>query len=115
MKPHWLATLTTIITLFLNSDKFNLLPSRSLKEKLYAAVRAGIKTVIIPEENKKDLEEISQKIIKNLNIVTIVEAKSVLDHSLTKSLPSQDFAESNDIKEVKSDISQENITESTTH
>ena len=36
------------------------LPIGGLKEKLYAALRAGIKTVLIPEDNKKDLSEIDK-------------------------------------------------------
>ena len=51
------------------------LPIGGLKEKLYAAVRAGIKTVLIPEENTKDLTEINKDIIKSLNIHPISEAK----------------------------------------
>jgi len=45
-----------------------LLPIGGLKEKLLAALRGGIKTVIIPEENKKDLKELPKNITNNLAI-----------------------------------------------
>ena len=81
-----------------------ILPIGGLKEKLYAAVRAGIKTVLIPEDNIKDLNEINKKILKSLNIIPVSEAKSILDYSLTKPVSSIDFSESNEIKERKSNI-----------
>ena len=46
------------------------LPIGGLKEKMLAAIRAGITTIIIPEENKKDLEEIPRHILKKVKIVT---------------------------------------------
>ena len=54
------------------------LPIGGLKEKLYAAIRVGIKKVLIPEENKKDLAELDKKILKNINIIEINEARSIL-------------------------------------
>ena len=45
------------------------LPIGGLKEKLYSAVRAGIKTVLIPEENKKELSEIDKKVRESINII----------------------------------------------
>lgn len=55
-----------------------------LKEKLLAALRSGIKTVLIPEENKKDLLEIPDNVKQNLNIITVKDAESVLHYALTK-------------------------------
>ena len=46
------------------------LPIGGLKEKMLAAIRAGITTIIIPEENKKDLEEIPRHILKKVKIVS---------------------------------------------
>jgi ATP-dependent Lon protease len=46
------------------------LPIGGLKEKMLAAIRAGITTIIIPEENKKDLEEIPKHILKKVKVVT---------------------------------------------
>ena len=85
------------------------------KEKLYAAVRGGIKTVLIPEENAKDLDEIDNKVIKSLNIVLISDAKSILGYSLTKPVTPGVYTESESIKGLKTKISQENLPESTTH
>ena len=62
--------------------KGRVLPIGGLKEKLLAAIRYGIKTVIIPKENEKDLVEI-QKDIQNKLIIKKVEfAKEVLDLAL---------------------------------
>ena len=44
------------------------LPIGGLREKLTSAVRSGVKEVIIPKDNEKDLEELPQDIIKKLNI-----------------------------------------------
>ncbi len=60
----------------------NILPIGGLKEKLLAALRGGIKKVIIPYSNKKDLEEIPKNIINNLHINTIKTIKNVIKLSL---------------------------------
>ena len=91
------------------------LPIGGLKEKLYAAVRAGVKTVLIPEENEKDLTEINKNVIKSLNVIPISEAKSIIDYSFTKKPIPHNFTESENLKGSKSIISEENLTESTTH
>ena len=91
------------------------LPIGGLKEKLYAAVRGGIKTVLIPDENKKDLVEINKNVTNSINIVPISEAKMVLDYSLTKPVVPIIFTESEPIKDIKSKISRKNLPESTTH
>ncbi|MCE3255458.1 MAG: ATP-dependent proteinase [Rickettsiaceae bacterium] len=53
-----------------------------LKEKLLAALRGGIKTVIIPEDNKKDLEEMPEDVKKFLKIKTVSTAKEALKEVL---------------------------------
>jgi len=50
------------------------LPIGGLKEKLLAAHRAHMKYALIPEENKKDLEEIPEEILKELSVQTISTA-----------------------------------------
>ena len=91
------------------------LPIGGLKEKLYAAIRVGIKKVLIPEENKKDLAELDKKILKNINIIEVNEATSILKHTLVKPIVPLSFNESQSIKTIKSSISSENIEESTAH
>lgn len=57
-----------------------------LKEKLLAALRGGIKTVLIPKENEKDLAEIPDNVKKELQIIPINTVDEVLKHALTKPL-----------------------------
>src|SRR5665647_2925560 len=60
------------------------LPIGGLKEKLLAASRGGMKTVLIPEENAKDLVEISEAIKKNLEIIPVTRMDEVLAHALVR-------------------------------
>jgi ATP-dependent Lon protease len=60
------------------------LPIGGLKEKLLAAARGGMKTVLIPEENEKDLTEISDTIKKNLEIVPVSRMDDVLARALVR-------------------------------
>ncbi|HEY4406555.1 MAG TPA: endopeptidase La [Xanthobacteraceae bacterium] len=60
------------------------LPIGGLKEKLLAAARGGMKTVIIPEENAKDLVEINESIKKGLDIVPVSRMDEVLARALVR-------------------------------
>ncbi|HEY2758084.1 MAG TPA: S16 family serine protease, partial [Pseudolabrys sp.] len=60
------------------------LPIGGLKEKLLAAARGGMKTVLIPEENAKDLTEISDTIKKNLEILPVSRMDEVLARALVR-------------------------------
>jgi ATP-dependent Lon protease len=60
------------------------LPIGGLKEKLLAASRGGMKTVLIPEENAKDLVEISDTIKKGLDIVPVSRMDEVLERALVR-------------------------------
>ncbi len=62
------------------------LPIGGLKEKTMAAFRNGIKTVIIPAENAKDLEEIDQTVRKALQFILVERADQVLAHALSAPL-----------------------------
>ena len=62
------------------------LPIGGLKEKLLAAHRAGIKKVLIPFENQKDLNEIPKIIKKSITIIPVKNVDEVLKIALTKSL-----------------------------
>ena len=55
-----------------------------LKEKLLAALRGGIKTVLIPEENVKDLQEIPENVKNGLEIVPVRWIDKVLEFALTR-------------------------------
>ena len=61
-----------------------ILPIGGLKEKLLAAHRAGIKKVLIPVENKKDLVEVPKTILENMEILTVKNVDEVLKVALTK-------------------------------
>src|SRR5512146_1953751 len=60
------------------------LPIGGLKEQLLAAARGGMKTVLIPEENAKDLVEISETIKKGLEIVPVTRMDEVLARALVR-------------------------------
>ena len=62
------------------------LPIGGLKEKLLAAKTAGIKEVLVPFENRKDVEEISDEIRKGLVITYVKDMKEVLKHALVKGI-----------------------------
>ena len=59
-----------------------MLPIGGLKEKLLSALRGGIKTVIIPQENEKDLAEIPENVKQGLKIIPVSEVGQVLDIAL---------------------------------
>ncbi|MEL0435877.1 endopeptidase La [Phycobacter sp. K97] len=60
----------------------NALAIGGLKEKLLAALRGGIKTVLIPEENAKDLPDIPDNVKEGLEIITVSHVSEVLKHAL---------------------------------
>lgn len=61
-----------------------ILPIGGLKEKMLAAKRGGIKTVLIPKDNIKDLKDIPENIKDNLNIIPVANIDEVLQHALVK-------------------------------
>jgi len=69
------------------------LPIGGLKEKLLAAHRAGIKQVIIPKENEKDLVDMPKKIIDDIKITAVEHADEVLKIALTKELKRVEWVE----------------------
>lgn len=60
----------------------NVLPVGGIKEKILAAKRAGIKEVILPAANKRDIDDINAKYLKDLKFVYVNKMKEVLDHAL---------------------------------
>ncbi len=80
------------------------LPIGGLKEKLLAALRGGIKTVILSIENKKDLADIPKNITKNLKIIFVSTAEEVLKIALIKPLSPTIWVDS----DQKTSFAQEN-------
>ncbi|MGA9423263.1 MAG: endopeptidase La, partial [Rhodanobacteraceae bacterium] len=82
------------------------LPIGGLKEKLLAAHRGGITTVIIPEENHKDLAEIPKNVTESLEIRTVRWIDEVLDIALERPLaplPSEDLPPTGSKRESRSE------------
>jgi ATP-dependent Lon protease len=72
------------------------LPIGGLKEKLLAALRGGLKTVLIPQENEKDLSEIPDNVKRGLSIVPVSGLDELLRHALAKPLTAIEWAEERD-------------------
>ena len=77
------------------------LPIGGLKEKLLAAHRAGIKEVLIPKENSKDLIDIPKKVKDDIKITTVETADEVLKLALTKDLKSVEWVEVDSMSDNK--------------
>ncbi len=73
------------------------LPIGGLKEKLLAALRGGIKTVLIPEENAKDLAEIPENVKAGLEIVPVSHVDEVLARALVSPLEAIEWTEEDDL------------------
>ncbi len=74
-----------------------------LKEKLLAAHRAGVKKVLIPKENEKDLVDIPKKVREDIKIIPVETADEVLKIALTKELKPVEWTEVDKISEGKKD------------
>ena len=78
----------------------NVLPIGGLKEKLLAAHRGGVKTVIIPYDNKKDLAEIPDNVTKGLTIIPVKHVDEVLRLALSTELQPIEYSEDETGKEI---------------
>jgi ATP-dependent Lon protease len=76
-KAKWDVAMTGEITL-----TGNVLPIGGVKEKVLAAQRAGVKTMILPLANKKDLIDIPKKITKDMKFIFVENIKQVLQNAL---------------------------------
>src|SRR4051794_240487 len=76
------------------------LPIGGLKEKLLAALRGGLKTVLIPKDNEKDLAEIPDNVKKGLQIIPVSMADDVLHHALTQALVPIEWSEPSESTKV---------------
>lgn len=83
------------------------LPIGGLREKLAAASRAGIKTILIPEENRKDLEEVPDAILKSLKITPVAKMSDVagliFDIDKDESDSEKNISASKEVSESKED------------
>jgi len=87
------------------------LPIGGLKEKLLAALRGGIKTVLIPAENQKDLAEIPANIVTELEIVPVSHVDEVLAHALIAPLEPIAWSEEDDLAAQPASSSQGSETD----
>jgi ATP-dependent Lon protease len=72
------------------------LPIGGLKEKLLAALRGGIKTVLIPKDNEKDLADIPANVISGMKIIPVAVVDEVLQHALARPLTPIEWHEEED-------------------
>ena len=77
------------------------LPIGGLKEKLLAAHRAGIKKVLIPRENKKDLLEVPKTVLETIEIIFVKNVEEVLKVALTKPLKRVEWVDLDNVKKNK--------------
>jgi ATP-dependent Lon protease len=76
------------------------LPIGGLKEKLLAALRGGITTVLIPKENEKDLAEISDNVKRGLTIVATESVDEMLEHALVSKPTAIEWIEPEEVENV---------------
>ena len=62
----------------------NVLPIGGLKEKSLSAHRAGLRTIIIPKDNERDIEDIPESIRNDLTFIPVKHLDEVLDHALVE-------------------------------
>jgi len=78
-KVKWDVAMTGEITL-----RGNVLPVGGIKEKALAAQRAGIRKMIMPAANKKDLYEIPKKVIRDMEFIYVEDVKEVFSHAMVR-------------------------------
>ncbi len=91
------------------------LPIGGLKEKLLAALRGGLDTVLIPKDNEKDLAEIPDNVKKGLNIVPVSTVDEVLERALTSAPVPIEWVEADEVEAVASDTESSDADTVVTH
>ncbi len=91
------------------------LPIGGLKEKLLAALRGGITTVLIPEENRKDLVEIPANVTDGLEIIPVSHVDEVLERALTSKPVAIEWTEADDLASQPGSQSANGTTSATAH
>jgi len=92
----------------------NILPIGGLKEKLLAALRGGVTTVLIPKENEKDLAEIPDNVKKGLEIIGVSSVDQVLEHALIRPFEKIEWDEEKELADLISESAADD-SEITTH
>jgi ATP-dependent Lon protease len=77
------------------------LPIGGLKEKLLAALRGGVRTVLIPKDNEKDLTEIPDNVKQGLEIVPVSSVDEVLQRALTRPLTPVEWTDEDELAETR--------------
>jgi len=80
----------------------NILPIGGLKEKLLAALRGGVKTVLIPAENAKDLAEIPDNVKRGMNVIPVATIDEVLERALVNPLTPIEWIDPAEVEQVAS-------------
>ncbi|MDX1485415.1 MAG: endopeptidase La [Alphaproteobacteria bacterium] len=78
----------------------NVLPIGGLKEKLLAALRGGIKTVLIPKDNEKDLADIPDNVKRGITIIPVTTLDEVLEKALVNPLTPIEWIEPTEVEQV---------------
>ncbi len=86
------------------------LPIGGLKEKIIAAHRAGIKKVVIPKENEKDMEDVPKTIMKDITVVGVEHMDTVLMHALVWKQPAEGQSEHDELFEKLKKITETEIS-----
>jgi ATP-dependent Lon protease len=77
------------------------LPIGGLKEKLLAALRGGVKTVLIPKDNEKDLADIPDNVKTGLEIIAVSTVDEVLANALTMPLTPIEWTDEDELAETR--------------
>jgi ATP-dependent Lon protease len=91
------------------------LPIGGLKEKLLAALRGGIKTVLIPQENEKDLAEIPANIKEGLEIIPVAHVDQVLARALVEPLAPVEWTEADELAALQPQVASVESGTTVTH
>jgi ATP-dependent Lon protease len=85
------------------------LPIGGLKEKLLAALRGGIKTVLIPKDNEKDLADIPDNVKRGMTIIPVANLDEVLKNALANPLTPIEWIDPAEVAAVESDTGRSEV------
>jgi len=93
----------------------NAMPIGGLKEKLLAALRGGITTVLIPEENEKDLADIPESVKNGLKIIPVTHVSEVIERALVSAPEPVEWDQAAEEAAALARITSDKVTTATTH